>query len=145
MYNKIYNAIQILSKGDLADLKRRSLASIADAPAYFRVLAYSKSPDSKQAQRILFLLIHTKLSDDDDGLTVAQALINAGVKESQVIQLVRSGDNGIDYLKRQLVRCKDVNRVSLGILAQYWGENARRQLLKEFILANTEKFETESN
>ncbi|TCS39016.1 type I-E CRISPR-associated protein Cse2/CasB [Reinekea marinisedimentorum] len=145
MYNNIYNAIQILSKGDVADLKRRSLASIADAPAYFRILAYSKSPDSKQTQRIIFLLLHTKLADGEDGLSVAQALINAGVKEGQIIQLVRSGDNGIDYLKRQLVRCKDVSQVSLGKLAQYWGENARRQLLKEFILANTEKFETESN
>jgi CRISPR system Cascade subunit CasB len=60
---------------------------------------------------------------------------NAGVKESQIIQISRGGDNSIDYLKRQLVRCKNVDLDSLGKLAQYWGDNARRNLLKNFILS----------
>jgi CRISPR system Cascade subunit CasB len=145
MYQTIYNALLILSKGDLAELKRCSLASLANAPAYFRVLAYSKLSDNKQTQRILYLLLHSKIDQLGEGQSVAKALIQAGVKESQMIQLTRSGENGIDYLKRQLVRCKDINLDSLGRLAQYWGENARRQLLKEFILANTEQLETEYN
>lgn len=144
MYQKIYKAIQILSKGDLAELKRCSLASLANAPAYFRMLAYSGAEDSRQTQRVLFLLLHAQLAEDNEGLSVARALIQAGVKESQLIQLTRSGNNGVDYLKRQLVRCKNIDLDSLGKLAQYWGENARRQLLKEFILANTEKNEIES-
>ena len=143
MYKVIYNALKILSKGDVAELKRCSLISLANSPAYFRVLAYAKVADNKQSQRILFLLTHAKVNADGEGVSVAKALIEAGVKESQVIQLTRSGDNGVDYLKRQLVRCNNVDLDSLGKLAQYWGDNARRQLLKEFILANTEKFETE--
>ena len=63
-------------------------------------------------------------------------MLNAGVKENQIIQITRSGDNGIEYLKRQLVRCKNVQLESLGGIAQYWGDNVRRQLLKEFILAD---------
>jgi len=144
MYQNIYRAIQILSKGDLAELKRCNLSSLVNSPAYFRVLAYAKAEDNKQTQRILFLLLHTKIVADE-GVSVAQALINARVKESQIIQLTRSGDNGIDYLKRQLVRCNNVDLNSLGKLAQYWGDNVRRQLLKEFILASTEQAETESN
>ena len=57
------------------------------------------------------------------------------MKESQILQITRSGDNGIEYLKRQLIRCKQLDLDSLGKLAQYWGDNARRRLLKEYILA----------
>lgn len=145
MYKSILKALSVISKADKAELKRCSLKTLANSPAYFRVLAYSKATDSKQTQRILFLFLHTKMSDNDTGKTVAEALLTAGVKESQIIQLTRSGDNGVDYLKRQLVRCSDVDPESLGQLAQYWGDNARRQLLKTFILANTAKFETEKD
>lgn len=141
MYQDVYKAIQVLSKGDLADLKRCNLGALANAPAYFRALAHAKVADNKQTQRILYLLLHSKVEPSGEGISVAQALIQAGVKERQVIQLTRSGDNGIDYLKRQLVRCKGINLDSLGKLAQFWGDNARRQLLKEFIFANTEKLE----
>jgi CRISPR system Cascade subunit CasB len=141
MYQDIYKAMQTLSKGDLAELKRCNLGSLANTPAYFRILALAKVADNKQTQRILYLLLHCKVEPSGEGLSVARALIQAGVKEGQVIQITRSGDNGIDYLKRQLVRCEGVNLESLGKLAQYWGDNARRQLLKEFIFANTEKFE----
>ncbi|WP_420933592.1 type I-E CRISPR-associated protein Cse2/CasB [Alteromonas sp. A081] len=145
MYKSILRALSVISKADKAELKRCSLKTLANSPAYFRVLAYSKAADSKQTQRILFLFLHTKLSDSDTGRTVAEALLAAGVKESQIIQLIRSGNNGVDYLKRQLVRCSNVNPESLGQLAQYWGDNARRQLLKSFILANSAKLETEKD
>jgi CRISPR system Cascade subunit CasB len=91
--------------------------------------------DNSQTARILFLLIAIDISLDDSAVNVAQALLNAGVKETHIIQIIRSGDNGIDYLKRQLVRCKKVQLASLGQLAQYWGDNTRRRLLKDFILA----------
>ena len=154
MYKSILKALRVISKADKAELKRCSLKTLANSPAYFRVLAYSKSTDSKQTQRVLFLFLHTKMSDNDTGKfcregfpknITAEALLCAGVKESQIIQLTRSGDNGVDYLKRQLVRCSDVDPESLGQLAQYWGDNARRQLLKAFILANAAKFETEKD
>jgi CRISPR system Cascade subunit CasB len=91
--------------------------------------------DNVQTARILFLLVSVDIAQDDSATNVAQALLNAGVKETQIIQITRSGDNGIEYLKRQLVRCKNVQLASLGKLAQYWGDNTRRQLLKDFILA----------
>lgn len=143
MYQQIYRALQSLSKGDRADLKRCNLKSIANCPAYFRVLKISQAKDNSQTQRILFLLSNVDVTDQEEGKTVAMALIDIGVKERQVIQITRSGDNGIDYLKRQLVRCKNIQLNSLGKLAQYWGDSARRQLLKEYILSNTEKFESE--
>lgn len=135
MYQGIYKAFNSLSNGDKADLKRCSLKKIIDSPAYFRVLKYSGMKDSSQTARILFLLVAIDISLDESAINVAQALLNAGVKETQIIQITRSGDNGIEYLKRQLVRCKNIQLSSLGELAQYWGDNTRRQLLKDFILA----------
>ena len=137
MYNRIYEAFQGLSKGDKAELKRCNQLKIKDAPAYFRVLKYSGMKDNVQTQRILFLLVGLDISSEEGETSygVAQALLNAGVKESQVIQITRSGDNGIEYLKRQLVRCKRLQLDSIGKLAQYWGDSTRRNLLKNFILA----------
>lgn len=145
MYQAIYNSLKILSKGDSAELKRMNLKSLMNSPAYFRVLAYSKAADNQQTQRILYLLINTKVEAEGGGVSVANALIKAGVKESQIVQITRSGDNGIEYLKRQLIRCKDVDLASIGRLSQYWGDNVRRQLLKEYILKTSEKFDTEPN
>lgn len=135
MYQKIYNAYLALNKGDQADLKRCNLNKLADSPAYFRVLKRTGAKDTLQTQRTLYLLVGLKISSDDEvSVNVAQALLNTGVKESQIIQISRGGDNSIDYLKRQLVRCHNIKLESLGKLAQYWGENARRNLLKDFIL-----------
>jgi CRISPR system Cascade subunit CasB len=135
MYQRIYNAYSSLSKGDQAELKRCNLNKLANCPAYFRVLKFSGAKDTTQTQRILFLMTSIDISQESEALPVALALLKAGVKESQIIQITRSGDNAIEYLKRQLVRCKQVQLESLGKLAQFWGENSRRQLLKEFILA----------
>lgn len=105
----------------------------------------SGAKDTLQTQRVLFLLVGLKISDDEQGENVATALLNAGVKEAQIIQITRSGDNGIDYLKRQLIRCNNISLDSLGKLAQFWGENARRNLLKDFILSDNNTLEiTES-
>ena len=49
--------------------------------------------------------------------------------------MVRSGDNGLTYLKRQLRRCQNIQLKSLGSIAEYWGEHSRRTLLKDFILS----------
>jgi len=139
MYQKIYNAYLTLGNGDQADLKRCSLKKLADSPAYFHILKMTGARDTIQTQRILYLLVGLKINGDESSDNVAQALLNSGVKESQIIQISRGGDNSIDYLKRQLVRCNNINLESLGKLAQYWGENARRNLLKNFILsANNE-------
>ena len=135
MYQRIYNAYNNLSKGDQAELKRCNLSKLANCPAYFRVLKFSGAKDTTQTQRILFLMTSIDISQENEAEPVALALLKAGVKESQIIQITRSGDNAIEYLKRQLVRCKQVQLESLGKLAQFWGENSRRQLLKEFILA----------
>ena len=135
MYQRIYNAYIKLSKGDQAELKRCNLKKIANCPAYFRVLKISGAKDNTQTQRILFLLVSIDISDEVESDSVAVALLKAGVKETQIIQITRSGDNAIEYLKRQLIRCKKVNLTNLGKLAQYWGEQARRDLLKAFILA----------
>jgi len=135
MYQRIYKAYQLLSNGDKADLKRCNLKKLADSPAYFRVLKFSGAKDTPQTQRILYLLVGLKISDDEQGVNVANALLNADVKEAQIIQITRSGDNGIDYLKRQLVRCDNIKLESIGKLAQFWGDNARRNLLKNFILS----------
>ena len=140
MYQKIYNAYLALNKGAQADLKRCNLNKLADCPAYFRVLKMTGAKDTLQTQRTLYLLVGLDIrSGDETSMNVAQALINADVKESQIIQISRGGDNSIDYLKRQLVRCKNIKLSSIGKLAQYWGENTRRNLLKNFILsANNE-------
>jgi len=105
MYKRIYNAYLALGKGDQAQLKRCNLSKLADNSAYFRVLKITGANDSLQTQRILYLLVGLKISNDETGVIVAQALLDAGVKEAQIIQITRGGDNSIDYLKRQLVRC----------------------------------------
>lgn len=138
MYQRIYKAYQALSNGDQAELKRCNLKKLSDAPAYFRVLKFTGAKDTEQTQRILFLLVGLKITTDEQSVNVATALLKAGVKESQIIQITRSGDNGIDYLKRQLVRCNNISLDSIGKLAQFWGENARRNLLKDFILSNND-------
>ncbi|MDC9729849.1 MAG: hypothetical protein PSN04_11070 [Methyloprofundus sp.] len=136
MYQKIYNAYCRLSKGDQAELKRCNLKKLADSPAYFRVLKMTGLQDNAQTSRILFLLTGMDIeTEDDNKFSVAIALLNAGVKEAHIIQISRSGENGIGYLKRQLIRCKKLDLHSLGKLAQYWGDHARRNLLKEFILS----------
>jgi len=135
MFQSIYRTYLNLTKGDQAELKRCNLQKLANCPAYFRVLKYSGLKDNKQTQRILFLLVSIDISDEIDSDSVAVALLKAGVKETQIIQITRSGDNAVEYLKRQLIRCKKINLSSVGKLAQYWGEQARRDLLKEFILA----------
>jgi CRISPR system Cascade subunit CasB len=135
MYERIYNAYLSLGKGDQAELKRSNLDKLANCPAYFRILKFTGAKDTTQTQRILFLLVSIDISIEPEANSVAIALLKAGVKETQIIQITRSGDNAVEYLKRQLVRCKNVNLVSLGKLAQFWGEKTRRQLLKEFILA----------
>ena len=146
MYQRIYNAYQALGNGDRAELKRADLAKLSSCPAYFRVLKISGAQDTQQTQRILYLLVGLKISTDEQAFNVANALLNAGVKESQIIQITRSGDNGINYLKRQLVRCNSIELASLGKLAQYWGDNARRSLLKDFILsANSPKADIRDN
>lgn len=135
MYQRIYQAYQTLSNGDKAELKRCNLKKLADAPAYFRILKFTGAKDTAQTQRILFLMVGLKITNDEQSTNVATALLKAGVKESQIIQITRSGDNGIDYLKRQLIRCNNISLNSLGKLAQFWEENARRNLLKDFILS----------
>jgi len=137
MYQRIYQAYQLLGNGDKADLKRCNLKKLADSAAYFRVLKFSGVKDTPQTQRILYLFVGIKVNEEL-GVSVAQALLNAGVKEEQIIQITRSGDNGIDYLKRQLVRCDNIKLESIGKLAQFWGDNARRNLLKNFILSVNE-------
>lgn len=135
MYQKIYNAYCRLSKGDQAELKRCNLKNISNSPAYFRVLKMTGLQDNAQTLRILFLLVGIDIeSEEGQSTSVAEALLNAGVKEQHIIQISRSGENGIEYLKRQLIRCKHLNLNSIGKLAQYWGDNARRNLLKEYIL-----------
>lgn len=136
MYNKIYEAYLNLSKGDQADLKRCTLSKLADCPGYFRVLKMTGARDNVQTQRILYLLVGSKISTDNEGVSVAQALLSAGVKETQIIQITRGGDNSIDYLKRQLVRCHNIELDGIGKLAQYWGETSQRSLLKDFILSS---------
>jgi len=135
MFQSIYRTYLNLTKGDQAELKRCNLQKLANCPAYFRVLKFSGLKDNKQTQRILFLLVSIDIADEVDSDSVAVALLKAGVKETQIIQIIRSGDNAVEYLKRQLIRCKKINLSSIGKLAQYWGEQARRDLLKEFILA----------
>ncbi|TMO02713.1 type I-E CRISPR-associated protein Cse2/CasB [Pseudoalteromonas sp. S558] len=135
MYNRIYKAYLTLPKGDQAELKRCNLKKLANCPAYFRVLKFSGAQDNAQTQRILFLLVSIKVTAEPESDSVAFALLKAGVKEAHIIQITRSGDNAIEYLKRQLIRCENVSLSSLGKLSQYWGEQARRELLKEFILA----------
>ena len=140
MYQRIYEAYCRLGKGDQAELKRCNLKKLANATAYFRVLKMTGLQDTQQTQRILFLLMGIDVADDEQqARSVAEALIHAGIKEQHVIQISRSGENGIEYLKRQLIRCKQLNLNSIGKLAQYWGDNARRSLLKDFIL-NTKLF-----
>jgi len=136
MYNRIFTAYNRLSKGDIAELKRCNLKKMADVPAYFRLLKMTGLADNSQTLRIIFLMVGLDITIDEESKTsVAIALQKAGVKESQILQITRSGDNGIEYLKRQLIRCKQLDLDSLGKLAQYWGDNARRRLLKEYILA----------
>ncbi len=140
MYKQIYKAYCSLPKGDQAELKRCNVKKMANTPAYFRVLKFSGCPDNDQTLRILYLLVGIDISlDSEQSQPVAEALIKAGVKEQAVIQLSRSGANGIEYLKRQLVRCKNLSLDSVGKLAQYWGDNARRNLLKNFILADNQE------
>ncbi|KMT64578.1 hypothetical protein [Catenovulum maritimum] len=136
MYQTIYNAYASLSKGDLAELKRCNLKKLANCPAYFRVLKLTGAKDNSQTQRILFLLSSIDITDESEADSVAIALNKAGVKETQIVQITRGGDNSIEYLKRQLIRCKKISLTSVGKLAQYWGEQARRDLLKDFILAS---------
>ncbi len=136
MYQAIYQAYNQLTAGDKADLKRCNLEKMRNSPAYFRVHKYSGVKDNNQTLRILYLMVSIDVTEEEAANSVAQALLNAGVKETQIIQIVRSGDNGVEYLKRQLVRCKNVQLESLGKLAQFWGENARRNLLKDFILSD---------
>jgi len=136
MYQKIYNAYCRLNKGDQAELKRCNLKKLADSPAYFRVLKMTGLQDNVQTSRILFLLTGMDIeAEDENSFSVATALINAGVKEAHIVQISRSGENGIEYLKRQLIRCKKLDLHSVGKLAQYWGDHARRNLLKEFIIS----------
>lgn len=140
MYQQIYKAFRCLSSGHQAELRRANLKRICDLPAYFHLLKLAHVPDNLQTQRIVYLLVGIKIveegGDGDEGYSVAEALLLAGVKEAQIIQLTRAGDNSLDYLKRQLVRCKNIDLNSLGKLAQFWGDKARRDLLKEFILAD---------
>lgn len=136
MYQVIYRAYCRLSKGDVADLKRCNLAKMANSPAYFRVLKMTGLPDNKQTLRVLFLYVGILVEQDQEQAnTVAVALNTAGVKEQSLIQITRGGENSIEYLKRQLIRCKAICAEDLGRLAQYWGDNNRRTLLKNYILA----------
>lgn len=136
MYQKIYNAYLNLSKGDQATLKHCNFKVLASSPAYFRILKYSNCEDCIQTQRILFLMVGIDISNDAEATRVAKSLLKAGVKESHMIQITRNGDNALEYLKRLLVKCKQVQLNSLGELAQYWGDTTRRDLLKNFILAD---------
>ena len=135
MYNQVYDAYCRLSNGDQATLKRCNLAALATTPAYYRVLKLSGLGDTQQVRRVLFLLVGADVSTSEDAVPLTTALHQAGVKEAHIVQIVRSGDNGLTYLKRQLLRCRNIELKSLGSLAQFWGEHARQGLLKEFILS----------
>jgi len=140
MYKNIYNAYCSLPKGDQAELKRNNLKKMANTPAYFRVQKFAGCADNAQTLRVLYLLVGLDISQDDErALSVADALQKAGVKEQAIIQISRSGGNGIEYLKRQLIRCKHLKLESVGELAQFWGDKARRNLLKNFILADNQE------
>ncbi len=139
MYKRIYQACKHLSKGDIADLKRCSLKKMSDSPGYFRVLKMTGLKDNQQTLRILYVLIGLDINEDLElSQSVAVSLQQAGVKESQILQITRSGNNSIEYLKRQLIRCKNIDLDSIGETIQYWGDKARRTLLKEYILAESE-------
>ena len=138
MHKVIYNIVRNLSKGDKAELKRASLTQLRDTPAYFRVLKYSGQKDSGQVARITYLLVNANISDEEP-INLIHALHSAGVKEDHIKQICRSGQNSFEYLKRQITRCKNVSADDIGSLAQYWGESSRRNLLKDFILFNTEE------
>ena len=134
-YEQIYKAYCRLSNGDQATLKRCNLITLATTPAYYRILKLTELPDTKQVQRILFLLIGVDVSTSTDALPLSKAMHRAGVKEAHIVQMVRSGDNGLTYLKRQLRRCQNIQLKSLGSIAEYWGEHSRLTLLKDFILS----------
>jgi len=133
MYDRIYTALERISKGDRAELRRSSFDEIANQVAFFRILKLSGCKDSHQTARLVYLIIHTDIAVEG-GACVGQALLDTGVNIRNIQQIVRSGDNSIVYLKRQLIRCKSVSLKSVGELAQYWGDNARRNLMKDFIL-----------
>lgn len=141
MYKNIHQVLLHSSNGDLADLKRATLETIQDIPAYFRVIKRAKSPDTQQTARIIYLLLSCKIAEAN-GLSVGHAMAEAGVKERNIIQIQRAGSQGLTYLKRQLRRCESVDLDSIGNLAKYWGDNAKRTLLKEFIFNQDEKQES---
>ena len=132
MYKRIYSAYNSLTTGDKAELKRANLQNLSNCTGYMRVLKYTGCKDNKQTARILYLLINTDISEED-GDSVGKALEKSKVNIRNIKQIIRSENNSIEYLKRQLVRCKSVDLKSIGELAQYWGNNARRNLLKDFI------------
>jgi CRISPR system Cascade subunit CasB len=134
-YEQIYRAYCRLSNGDQAALKRCNLITLTTTPAYYRVLKLSGLPDIQQVQRILFLLMGADVSNSPDALPLSQAMHRAGVTETHIVQMVRRGDNGLIYLKRQLRRCQNIQLKSLGSIAEYWSEHSRRNLLKDFILS----------
>ena len=125
MYQKAYDTYNRLSNGDQATLKRCTLSTLANTPAYFRILKLSGLADTQQVQRILFLLIGTDVSTAQDAVPLIKAMHKAGIKEAHIVQIVRSGDNGLIYFKRQLQRCENIQLKSLGSVVQYWGEHTR--------------------
>ncbi len=139
MHKKILATLNNLSNGDRAELKRASLKDLPNQAAFFRVLKYSGMKDSQQVVRIVYLLINADISTDNPKRLI-HAMHSAGIKDNHIQQICRSGNNSFEYLKRQVVRCKNVSPDDIGAIAMYWGENARRNLLKDFIL-----FETETN
>jgi CRISPR system Cascade subunit CasB len=137
MHRKILSTLNNLSNGDRAELKRASLKDLPNIAAYFRVLKYSGHKDSKQVVRVVYLLINADISTDSPK-SLIDAMHSAGIKDNHIQQICRSGDNSFEYLKRQVVRCKKVSADDIGSIAMYWGESTRRNLLKDFILFETE-------
>lgn len=134
IYKKFRDKKDKFSNGDRAEIRRVTKPSdLETLPAFYKLLKEKLYEGEKQWQRVVFFLVKG-LEHKDNGFSLGQALKQAEVSEKRMFQVIRSeSPNDLIQLRRLVIYTKPtVNFQKMGESLWFWGENSKKQILKDF-------------
>ncbi len=118
-----------LTPGQQADLRRTDWQALDMVPAYYRL----QVPPSDEWKRVVHFLAQAR---DNFGTQDNLGAALAEVHERRLFQMARSETPAdLDALRRLLKQQAGVSWKTLGKTLFYWGDDAKRRILREYFLA----------
>ena len=144
VYKKFHDE-QKFSNGDRAEIRRAMSPDDLEAlPAFYKLLGSRLHQGSeKQWRRLVFFLIKELKGEGSDSLgrALARFLKNNPSVEKRMFQIVRSNSpNDLIQLRRLIKHLQpSFDFQKFAKLTWYWGDRSKKQLLKDFLMADNKK------